>query len=45
MVNSMTFTKNAKPIFDYVKQETLGRKIGQKSEQGNFGGGGATSRW
>lgn len=31
MVNTMTFTKNAKPIFDYVKQETLGRKIG-KSE-------------
>ena len=31
MINTMTFTKNAKPIFDYVKQETLGRKIG-KSE-------------
>lgn len=32
LVNTMSFTRNAKPIFDYVKLETTGRKIGQKPE-------------
>ena len=45
MVKSFGAAKNTQPMWDYVKLETTGRKIGEKSEQGNFGGGGATSRW
>lgn len=32
LVNTMSFTRNAKPVFDYIKLETTGRKIGQKPE-------------
>lgn len=44
VINQMSFTRNAKPIMDYVKINTLGRKIGQMSG-GEFGKGDSTSNW
>jgi hypothetical protein len=32
MVKSFGAAKNTQPLWDYVKLETIGRKIGQKSE-------------
>ena len=42
----MAFTRNAKPIMNFIKNETLGRSIGDNGQESDsFGGGGATSRW
>jgi hypothetical protein len=33
MVKQMSFTRNAKPIMNFIKNETLGRNIGDNGEK------------
>ena len=45
IIKTSAATRGTTPFWDFVKLNTIGTKVGQKSEQGNFGGGGVTSRW
>jgi len=42
-VKQAAFARNAKPIFNYIKLNTIGVPVGQNFMGGESGGGGATT--